>query len=458
MESTVETQAVDKHNGRVPVTVLTGFLGSGKTTLLNRILTEHHGKRIAVIENEFGEIGVDQDLVIGAEEELFEMNNGCICCTVRGDLIRILGTLMKRRDKFDYILIETTGLADPGPVAQTFFVDEEMRDKLHLDGIVTLVDARHILLHLDDSTEAQEQIAFADVIVLNKTDLVSTQELDALEARIHRMNSNAKIHRATQADIDIARVLDQGGFDLERALEIDAKFLEPEFPFEWGGAIHLESANYRITCEAGPDPAMNLCIIPVSSRGHEALQATEMAAVLTFSGEASPRRSGASLSVGESLQQLQLEGDGPFEWMLRIENPGTYVFFTEHHPDEFQMKILGDSGALVPEAEREFKPDHEHDEEVTSVGLVADGDMDPRRFNVWMQTLLTEKGTDIFRMKGFVAIKNKPERFLFQGVHMLFDGKPDRPWNGDPRRSQIVLIGRNLNRQELTEGFMACRS
>src|SRR6201993_4911666 len=155
-------------DGRVPVTILTGFLGSGKTTLLNRILSEQHGKRIAVIENEFGEVGVDQELVIGAEEEIFEMNNGCICCTVRGDLIRILGNLMKRRDKFDYILVETTGMADPGPVAQTFFVDDEMQTKLRLDGIVTLVDARHVWQHIDDSDEVKEQIAFADVILINK--------------------------------------------------------------------------------------------------------------------------------------------------------------------------------------------------------------------------------------------------------------------------------------------------
>ena len=313
---------------KTPVTILTGYLGAGKTTLLNRILSENHGKRIAVIENEFGEIGIDNELVVNAEEEIFEMNNGCICCTVRGDLIRILSNLMKRKDRFDYILVETTGLADPAPVVQTFFVDDELRERTQLDALVTVIDAKHVHLHLDESSECQEQIAFADVILLNKTDLVAPSDLDNLEARIRGMNRVAKLHRTRDAAIDLSNILDVHAFDLSRALEVDPTFLT----------------------------------------------------------------------------------DGA----------------------------------------------HEHDTSIASVGIDIAGDLEPKKLEKWMGSLLMNRGTDIFRMKGILSLKGDPNQFVMQGVHMLMDSAAGRPWNGQARSNKLVFIGRGLNREELNQGFRAC--
>jgi G3E family GTPase len=336
-------------NAPIPVTVITGFLGAGKTTLLNRILSENHGKRIAVIENEFGEIGIDHQLVIQSDEEIFELNNGCICCRVRGDLIRILAKLRQRRDKFDTVLIETTGMADPGPVAQTFFTDEEVKESFKLDGIVTVVDAKHVGLHFDDMREVREQIGFADVILLNKTDLVPPAELAKIEARIRKMNPMAKVYQTKNAEIDLGKVLNVGGFDLKRALELEPDFLKAE-----------EEHNHE----------------------HE----------------------------------------------------------HDHDHDEHD----------------EEEHDHHHAEDVTSVGIRADGDLDEKKLSEWLGELLRTKGQDIFRMKGILAVKGREMRFVFQGVHMLMDGRPDRPWGDDPRQNTLIFIGRNLDRAELNEGFRSC--
>jgi len=212
----------------IPVTVLTGYLGAGKTTLLNRILSENHGRKYAVIVNEFGEIGIDNDLIVESDEEIYEMNNGCVCCTVRGDLIRVVEGLMRRPGRFDAIIVETTGLADPVPVAQTFFMDDDVRAKTELDAVVALVDAKHLPLRLKDSREAEDQIAFADVVLLNKTDLVTPEELAKVEATVRVINPSARIHRTERSEIDLTKVLDQGAFNLDRALENDPHFLDQD--------------------------------------------------------------------------------------------------------------------------------------------------------------------------------------------------------------------------------------
>ena len=359
---------------KIPVTVITGYLGAGKTTLLNRILTENHGRRYAVIVNEFGEIGIDNDLVVGADEEIFEMNNGCVCCTVRGDLIRIVEGLMRRRGKFDAIVVETTGLADPAPVAQTFFMDADVKDAARLDAVVTLADAKWLADRLKDAPEAKNQIAFADVIVLNKTDLVSGQELDEVEARIRGINPYAALHRAQKADVPLDAVLERNAFDLDRILEIEPAFLAVEDDDAQEGHEHHHDG------ECGPD-----C-------GHE-------------------------------------------------------HHHHHHHHHHRHGRHHGHGGALKAV----------HDEEMRSVSIVHEGEVDPERFVPWLNDFVQREGPDILRCKGIVAFRDEPRRFVFQGVHQILDGDLQREWRADEKRvSKLVFIGRKLKEAEIREGFATC--
>jgi G3E family GTPase len=339
-----------KAQSKIPVTVLTGYLGAGKTTLLNRILSEPHGRKYAVIVNEFGEIGIDNELVVGADEEVFEMNNGCICCTVRGDLIRIIEGLMKRKGSFDAIIVETTGLADPAPVAQTFFVDPDVRNLARLDAVVTVADAKWLAARLRDAPEAKNQIAFADVIVLNKTDLVSAGELREVEARIRAINPYAKLHRAERCNVAIADVLERNAFDLDRIMEIEPDFLE------------VDDHDH-------------------DHHGHD------------------------------------------------------------HHHDHAHGHGLK----------------HYHDEDMQSISVRLDGDVDPGKFMPWINELTQAQGPNILRCKGIVAFADEPRRFVFQGVHMMLDGEQQRPWKpGEKRESKVVFIGRDLKEEEIRKGFLAC--
>jgi G3E family GTPase len=342
---------------QIPVTVLTGYLGAGKTTLLNRILSESHGKRYAVIVNEFGEIGIDNDLIVESDEEIYEMNNGCICCTVRGDLIRTVEGLMRRPGRFDAILVETTGLADPVPVAQTFFMDEDVRSKTRLDAVVALVDAKHLPLRLKDSREAEDQIAFADVVVLNKTDLVTPEELASVEATVRAINPTARIHRTTRSGVALSDVLDRGAFDLKRVLADDPHFLDAH-----------DDHDHDHVC--GPD-----CDHDHHHHGHD---------------HAAP--------------------------------------------------------AAI------------HDVTVRSISLRG-RDMDPKKFFPWIEKITQMEGPNILRLKGIIALKDDPDRYVVQGVHMIMEGDHQRPWkDGETRESRLVFIGRELDADRLRRSFEACQA
>ena len=453
---------------KVPVTILTGFLGSGKTTLLNRILSEEHGKKIAVIENEYGEVGIDQGLVINADEEVFEMSNGCICCTVRGDLIRVLGNLMKRRDKFDYVLVETTGLADPGPVAQTFFMDDEIREEFSLDGIVTLVDAAHIEQQLGRSDESSEQVAFADVLVLNKTDLVSDESLDNLESRLRDMNRMARVIRSKQADVSIDTVLNLSAFDLDQVLQRRPTFLEPEYPFEWTGVFSLEKGRYELTLEEGPDPTMSLVLLLDQGKDETALNTGAESCVRLYAEQEQLLNPGDLVPVGKHVS-LQLQSEGTKSFFIDIDKARNIGLFTQHTAEEFNMKLTKvntpstdeidneqNISKIFPIAEQTWVVEHEHDDEVGSFAIERVGDVDPEKLNRWLSRLLSEKGVDIFRTKGFISYAGESRRIVFQGVHMLFTAQPDKEWGNEPRRNQLVFIGRNLDEAEMSREFDKC--
>ncbi len=443
---------------KIPVTVLTGFLGSGKTTLLNRILSEEHGLRIAVIENEFGEIGIDQDLVINADEEVFEMNNGCICCTVRGDLIRILGDLVKRKDKFDRVILETTGMADPGPVAQTFFVDADVQKHFELDGIITLVDARHVGQHLDDNTdEVLAQLAFADRVILNKVDLISDTEQRALKHRLQSINQMAGFYAATMANAPIAELLDIGGFNIARAVELKPSFLEPEYPFEWAGIWNLPAGDYRLQMAAGPDPEMSILMSTLNEGADRNLLVLAEKLFAEFSTSPQALNHGQCLVDMEQHYALILEDREVYEFGFSLSDAQSIAMFTQHTPEEFDLKLVAQNETEhTPVSEHFFNAEHSHDSRVSSVAIEIPGLFDMNKINTWLSVFLEVQGSDIYRMKGVVGIKGEDHRIVFQGVHMMYGSQAGKPWGKEEPVNRMVFIGKNLDEFYIRKSFESC--
>lgn len=449
----------------MPVTVLTGFLGAGKTTLMNHILHDQdHGMKFAIIENELGAVGVD-DAILGTksvnqEEELVEMINGCICCTVRGDLIKTLKRLYKRKKKFDAVLIETTGLADPGPVVQTFFMDEDLQKMYSLDGIITVVDAKHVIMHLDEErekgavNESVEQVAFADRLLLNKTDLVTPTELAEVKLQIRQINSAVEIIETQHSVVDPKRLIGIQGFDLSRVLDMnpdflgDSKDLGQELP---DGMCKLVLAVEGMTCASDASSI---------TKTAQALPGVTTVQVSLAAGQVVILYEESSTSSVDSLKEAVFEMGFDVEVLPKEADDFTPVILEdccatgECEPD----CVVTESAGTDDRAGRVAKVSSKtvHDRQIGSVAFQIEGEVMVNRLQELISTLIRDKGEDLYRYKGVLAVAGKDEKFVFQGVHMVFNGNfmSSMPWKkGETREAKFVFIGKNLDYADLSAKF-----
>jgi G3E family GTPase len=455
----------------IPVTILTGFLGSGKTTLLNHILTHRHGMRIAVIENEFGEVGIDNALVIASTEEVVELNNGCLCCAVRDDLVAAVRKLLKRREKFDAIVVETSGLADPGPVMTTFILEPDLQEHFQIDSVVTVVDAVHLNQHLGTSPECERQLGFADIVVLNKTDLVDAPALEALEHSIRSINTTAAIHRTTRGVIEPSKIVGVRAFDLDNKKAFDALLLQPaeELPYSWLGIYDLAAGPHRLVFETDAHDHQGVVLLELHGTSEAALSAARGDAAAIFDNDPIRRNPGEELAPMPFKQRLSLPGPGT-TYPLTILRPGRYALFGGHAMKPYGFRLETAGGPVPAASMQEWADDgshsggpdsapsgHRHDPTVRSIGITDPRPVDGDLLSTWLGLLLQKRGNDIYRMKGIFNVEGVDKRFIFQGVHMLFEGKADRPWRPDEERmNRMVFIGKNLDRREIEAGFRSC--
>jgi len=440
----------------IPVTVLTGYLGSGKTTLLNRILKERPDERIVVIENEAGEIAIDQELVLRSAEEVIPTGGGCACCAVREDLIEALDAVLDGERRPDRIVIETSGLADPAPIAQTFLDTDRFRNRLRLDGIVTMVDAKHVGLHLDDSAEARKQIALADRLIVNKADLVEASDLEALEGRLDRLNSGAARLRASRAQVPVDELLEVGGFDSKRAFNLDDVTIETQRQFGWSGVFELEAGVVEIAVADCPAMAATIVCLPAPEATRAALANLESLADGLFAeGHTLVQPGEGFIPAALGRQLMVVEPDVVFR--LEIESPGAYAVFLEQPPSARGLELRVDGEALRPATEARSTLPHAHQDDVCTVSLELDTPLDGDATAAWLTALLRIQGEDLFRTKGILHVRGMEERFVIQAVHMMLDGGPDRPWAPEEdQTSRLVFIGRDLDREALLAGFRSC--